>query len=55
MVRSESTDLGLIKPDTEEVKIDSLLEQQRHKTETSPAGGTATGVTTPTTILIKKV
>jgi hypothetical protein len=47
---SESTALGLIKPDTEQAKIDAHLQQQRHKTETSPSGGVAAP---PATILIK--
>jgi hypothetical protein len=50
---SESNALGLIKPDTEQAKIDGHLEQQRRKAETSPSGGAAAGATAPATILIK--
>ena len=52
---SESNVLGLIKPDTEQAKIDAHLEQQRRKAETSPSGGAAAGATAPATILIKSV
>jgi hypothetical protein len=52
---SESNALGLIKPDTEQAKIDAHLEQQRRKAETSPSGGAAAGATAPATILIKSV
>jgi hypothetical protein len=50
---SESNVLGLIKPDTEQAKIDSHLEKQRRKAETSPSGGAAAGATAPATVLIK--
>ena len=52
---SESNALGLIKPDTEQAKIDAHLEQQRRKAESSPSGGAAAGATAPATILIKSV
>jgi hypothetical protein len=52
---SESNALGLIKPGTEQAKIDGHLEQQRRKAETSPSGGAAAGATAPATILIKSV
>jgi hypothetical protein len=52
---SESNALGLIKPDTEQAKIDAHLEQQRRKAETSPSGGAAAGATAPATIFIKSV
>jgi hypothetical protein len=47
--------VGLIKPDTEQAKIDGHLQQQRRKAETSPSGGAAAGATAPATILIKSV
>ncbi len=50
---SESNALTLIKPDTEQAKIDAHLEQQRRKAQTSPSGGAAAGATAPATILIK--
>ena len=51
----ESNGLGLIKPDTEQAKIDGHLEQQRRKAETSSSGGAAAGATAPATNLIKSV
>ena len=54
-VLSESGVSGPNKPDTEQVKIDSHLEEQCRKAETSPSGGAAVGVTDPVTIVIKSV
>ena len=55
VVLSESGVSGPNKSDTEQVKIDSHLEQQCRKAETSPSGGAAAGVTAPVTIVIKSV
>jgi hypothetical protein len=35
----------MLKPETEQAKIDAHLEQQRRKAKTSPSGGAAAGAT----------